>query len=350
MHPASRFSTGTPVLIALAWSALAALYALRLALFTSVAPFAAVLVSAMAMAVVAALGGGIAWLVSRLPWLTRPGLKALLLHPVLATLFSLAWIVALVTAARLVVRAHVFSGMGWELLIGYLLYLLAVVAGLAMLSSSRLAGQREVAARAEELAAQARAAAVRARMNPHFLFNTLHSIGALAGVDPEAAGRAIEQLGDLLRHALESSPADVTLAAEWRFTSSYIELERLRLGERLDLVAELEPAAHECLVPAFILQPLVENAIVHGIAPRPGRGLVRIAARVAGDELLIGVTDDGVGAEAAALGSSTGFGLRAVRERLALIGAPAPEVVTSPQSGFAVTVRLPRRPAAAVSA
>jgi LytS/YehU family sensor histidine kinase len=224
------------------------------------------------------------------------------------------------------------------------LYGLVVGISYAMQSARRLRDQERRAARAEALRVDAELRALRAQLNPHFLFNTLHSITALVRIDPTSGERALEQFAALLRYVLDVNrerSEEVPLEEEMGFVRTYLALETLRLGERLQVIEEIDPDALECLVLAFSLQPLVENAIRHGIAPRAGQGTLRVAANLVGEQLVLEVADDGAGADAAKVGE--GVGLSAVRQRLeARWGAQAHmEIVTAPQNGFLVRVTVP---------
>jgi len=199
--------------------------------------------------------------------------------------------------------------------------------------------------KAEASRAQAELQALRAQINPHFLFNTLHSLMALVREDPQAAEDALEQFAGLLRYALriqKDSVEEVPLREEWMFVSDYLALEQLRLGERLRFEADLAPQALDCLVPAFCLQPIVENAVRHGIAPRSSAGRLTIRAECNGD-LILQVKDDGPGAMPAAFNHSQGLGVRTVRRRLdALYGESAGLTAERfPRGGFAVSIHVP---------
>jgi LytS/YehU family sensor histidine kinase len=201
-------------------------------------------------------------------------------------------------------------------------------------------------ARAEALRIDAELRALRAQLNPHFLFNTLHSITALVRIDPADGERALEHFAALLRYVLDVNrerSEEVPLEEELGFVRTYLALERLRLGDRLQVKEEIDPDALECLVLGFSLQPLVENAIRHGIAPRAGEGTLRIAANLEGDQLVLEVADDGSGADGTAVAEAAGVGLNAVRQRLeARWGNDARlEIVTAPRNGFLVRMVQP---------
>jgi two-component system, LytTR family, sensor kinase len=192
--------------------------------------------------------------------------------------------------------------------------------------------------------AETRAAMLRAQLQPHFLFNTLNAISSLIDDDPRLAERMVARLGDLLRLSLDSTRgAFVTLGEELATLEAYLAIERLRLGPRLKVICEIAPDAFAAKVPDLLLQPLVENAIRHGLAASPQGGSIVIAARREGDHLHIDVRDNGVGAAKSDI--HEGIGLRNTRERLALIsGGTNPNVLTirtAPGDGFSVTISLP---------
>jgi signal transduction histidine kinase len=169
-------------------------------------------------------------------------------------------------------------------------------------------------ARLEALYAEARLKALTAQLQPHFLFNTLNAIQSLVHDDPEAADRMIGHLGDLLRATLRVVDAqEVPLEQELAILVPYIEIQRARHPDRLSVRVEVAPEAMAARVPAMVLQPLVENAIRHGIAPRAAPGTVEIRAARANGELLLEVRDDGVGL---AEPHEEGVGLGNTRQRL----------------------------------
>lgn len=196
-----------------------------------------------------------------------------------------------------------------------------------------------------ELAATAQLSALRAQLNPHFLFNSLNSIAQLVHSDPDKAEEHVERLADILRYVLRSSDREfVRLADELRVTEAYLEIERARFEDRLRIDAAIEPAALERLVPNLLLQPLVENAVKHGLASKLGPGTVSISATVIGDGLRLAVHDDGVGMDDSTLATAfeRGVGLRNLRERLHhLYGVDGPEIQSAPGRGTTVEVVLP---------
>ncbi len=144
--------------------------------------------------------------------------------------------------------------------------------------------------------AQAQLQALKMQLHPHFLFNTLHAISTLVHKDPEAADRMIARLSDLLRLSLENlGVQEVPLQHELEFLERYLEIEQIRCGDRLTVRMNIEPEALDDMVPNFILQPIVENAIRHGIAPRAAPGRIEIHARRENGRLQLEVRDDGPG-------------------------------------------------------
>lgn len=160
--------------------------------------------------------------------------------------------------------------------------------------------------------------ALRLRLEPHFLFNALNAISSELAANPRVARGMIEDLGTLLRRSLEcQGSTEITLAQELALLDHYLAIQRRRFGERLDIRIEVEPAMLSALVPSMLLQPLIENAIRHGIEARSLDGTIAVTARQAGDKLEIKVLDDGVGLPPMwRMEASAGLGLRVTEERL----------------------------------
>lgn len=227
---------------------------------------------------------------------------------------------------------------------------------------SGLAHARQFARRAREEAIQrvvlseqltrAHLDALRARLHPHFLFNTLNTISMLVrDRDSETAVRMIAELGALLRELLQSDAADeVTLERELAFVERYLAIEQVRFGDRLRVERDIEIDALDSVVPSLVLQPLVENALRHGLDRGIGRGTVRIGARVEGNELQLLVVDS-KSRETAATQPETdadpggfGVGLTTTRERLyRLHGDRAQLRLTHSAAGTCAMLTLPRR-------
>ena len=194
---------------------------------------------------------------------------------------------------------------------------------------------------------QAQLQALKMQLHPHFLFNTLHSISALIRRDPDAADKMIARLGDFLRLTLENSGAqEVSLQKELEFLKCYLEIERVRFRDRLTTRLDIEPRALDASVPNLILQPIVENAIRHGVAPRSAPGHVEISAKRGERALRIQVRDNGPGLSAITApddGFREGLGLTNTRARLARLYGAAHrfELEDAPGGGLLVTLEIP---------
>jgi LytS/YehU family sensor histidine kinase len=236
--------------------------------------------------------------------------------------------------------------LAWQLLLGIVVYAVIVSAALTLAARARAREREAATSRAEAQRARAELHALRARLDPHFLFNALHSVTALVRVDPPAAEKALEGVAEMLRYVLDADRRgsdDVPLVDELAFVRTYLALERLRMGERLHVVERIDPDALECTIPALTLQPLVENAVRHGLAPLARGGTLRLEAAVVGDQLLLEVGDDGAGSEARASIWREGIGLGAVRQRILarFPGEVVVDVITALGRGFTVRIALP---------
>jgi two-component system LytT family sensor kinase len=200
------------------------------------------------------------------------------------------------------------------------------------------------AAHLEARLAEARLKALEAQLHPHFLFNTLHAISTLVHTQPDAADRMISRLSDLLRITFShSGAARVPLHEELEFLQKYLEIEQTRFRDRLTVGYEIDPDTLDAEVPRLILQPIVENAIKHGVAPRSGPGTVRISARREGEELRLEVRDNGIGLSGGARARlNDGVGLSNTRARLECLygGAHTLEFSDAGQ-GLTVEMRFP---------
>jgi signal transduction histidine kinase len=188
---------------------------------------------------------------------------------------------------------------------------------LLQLLAAKLGMEREQQLRL--LATRAELKALRAQINPHFLFNTLSVIAGLIEYQPELADETIERLAQVFRYTLRKSESEwAALGEEVEFITAYLGIEQARFGERLGVELDVEPAASRVRIPAMSIQPLVENAIKHGISAKEGRGTVRVRAAVADGRLAVEVSDDGPGFPPGFTleQRGEGHGLRNVAERL----------------------------------
>jgi len=219
-----------------------------------------------------------------------------------------------------------------------------IVAVAHALDYSRRYRERELrASQLEARLAQVQLQVLRMQLQPHFLFNTLHAISTLMHRDPEAADRMLVQLSDLLRLTIDKiGVQEVTLKEELDFLRSYLEIEEMRFQDRLAVTISAEPETLGARVPNLILQPLVENAIRHGVAPRAAPGRVDVKAERADDRLRLSVEDDGPGLSDANA-DERGMGLANVTARLQQLYGTAHELrlTNRPQGGLRVTLTIP---------
>ncbi len=199
-----------------------------------------------------------------------------------------------------------------------------------------------LAADARRQAADAHLAALQARMNPHFLFNALNTVAAVVRTNPPAAERVVQNLADVLRATLRRSTAKAsTVREEVEYVRGYVSLEQERLGDRLRVEWSIAAGVDAWPLPPLVLQPLVENALTHGIGAKTGGGTIRIEIGADRDRLTIAVEDDGVGFPASRV-ERTGLGN--LRERLITTYGDRARLAisSSPSGGARVTVDLPR--------
>lgn len=304
----------------------------------------------------ALLGVVIVWMTGRVPFPKRLSAEFVAVHLSLAGAFVAAWlwwafIVVRPLAAASAVDPAIFPYvLPWQAIIGLMLYVVVAGVSYAVRGAFLVNSLAVAAATADRLRAEAELAALRAHLDPHFLFGTLHGVMQLLRDDPAHAERALERLAELLRYVLRLDRAHVrlvTLETEWQFVQSYLWLEQLRLGDRLRVDAQLEDDALACMVPPFTLQPLVENAIRHGLSPKPQGGRLRITARTTEDQLELEIADDGLGRATPPDASVPGLGIQSVVRRLrahfgdARVGA---EIATALGAGFSVRLVVPAQP------
>jgi two-component system sensor histidine kinase AlgZ len=285
---------------------------------------------AFPLAVVYAFLGLSAWYPCRSLPLTRAKAPVLLAsHGGAALVTSAAWVLLGAGIGRLLDQVPALSGMAQSygaqvpplLAVGVLLYLLSVALHYVLLAfeAAREAERRE--ARLSLLAREAELKALKSQVQPHFLFNCLNSISALAGSDPAAAREMCLGLAGFLRQSLAvGERVSISVGEELSLARSYLDVERIRFGKRLSVEEMVEPSGEECLVPPLLLQPLVENAVVHGIATLAEGGAVRLEASRAGNRLRI-VIENPFDPDAPPRPSS-GLGLKMVRDRLAALYGP----------------------------
>ena len=195
----------------------------------------------------------------------------------------------------------------------------------------------------EKRLTESRLQALQMQLNPHFLFNTLHAISSLMHKDVEAADKMIARLSDLLRYALESTnEQEVTLRQEIDFLDRYLEIEQTRFGARLQVLKKLQPETLQVLVPNLILQPIIENAIRHGIEPHARKGIIEISSRQENGELVVQVRDNGSGLDPQRQ-RREGVGLSNSRARLQQLYPGKHRFEFANDQGLLVTVAVPWR-------
>jgi Putative regulator of cell autolysis len=194
--------------------------------------------------------------------------------------------------------------------------------------------------------AKAHLQALKSQLQPHFLFNTMHSVSALMLTDVQAADRMITRLADLLRMNLESGGTQITtLSREMEFVHCYLEIEQVRFEERLTLIFDIAPETLDAQVPLLLLQPLVDNAVKHGIAHMAEGGEIHISSRVQNEHLKLEVIDNGPGFITSNPERGFGLGLRVTRERLQTLygNNQSLELGSPPAGGVSVVVTIPFR-------
>ncbi|MDM4767032.1 histidine kinase [Pelomonas sp. SE-A7] len=278
-------------------------------------------------------------------------------HLLAATLFSLTWLaldysVALLFFGSEHADAMLAQSVLWRAIWGLLAYAATVTGFSGALNARRAKGLAVAAAQAESALARAELSAISGKLNPHFLFNTLNSIIALTRKDAKAAESALLRFSGMLRYVLATkreATERVTLQEELDFLRDYLALEALRLGARLKVEWELEEATLQDEIPPLTLQPLVENSIVHGIAPRTQGGCITISASrdAMTQGLNLCVRDDGQGCDPDRLETASerpGIGLGALRRRFSLDyeGRARLRVHTAPGAGFRVDLWIPQ--------
>jgi signal transduction histidine kinase len=292
-------------------------------------------------------------LASRFPVNRATGLRGIMIHLALGAIISLlhACLFALVTwRLPWAAIAHMPLGqLAVNLVRKKCLTNLLVYGALVGVEHTLAFRRREAertlrASRLEGELARAHLQTLRMQLHPHFLFNALHVVSELIHRDPRAADRMVSRLGDMLRATLESDGKDeVPLRQELDLLERYLDIERVRFRDRLEVSICIAPDCLGAAVPSLILQPLVENAIHHGIASRPGASRVEIRAERAGASLRLHVSDDGGGLAAQTPVPPSGIGLSNSRARLAQLYGQRQrlELRSGEGSGLEVVLEIP---------
>jgi LytS/YehU family sensor histidine kinase len=238
--------------------------------------------------------------------------------------------------------AYIRMEFAYSFHLAVLTYWVILVVLRGMESRRHLRDERLRRTQLETQLAQAQLQALRMQLQPHFLFNTLNAISALALADPLQARLMIARLSDFLRLTLEERHApQVPLSRELEFLACYLGIQQVRFQDRLSTELDVADDTLTAAVPNLILQPLVENALRHGLQDKPGAGMLRVSTRRDGDQLHLRVDDDGLGLQPA--GTAEGIGLGNTRSRLHMLFGDAAQLVLSaiPGGGTRAEVRLP---------
>ena len=229
----------------------------------------------------------------------------------------------------------------WAMLLGIYATTVATVAvPIKVWNSTRIELKLE---EQERMLLQARMEALQNQINPHFLFNTLNSVSSLVRFDPDTARVLIVKLANILRRLLRTTEAFVPLREEVDFVDDFLAIEVVRFGpEKLKVAKDLDPATLDAFVPAMLLQPLVENSIKHGIAPKIEGGTITLRSRLGADRLTLEVEDDGVGMSFPALasGNGSGIGMSNVAERLKVLYGNSAHMSVSSRDGVGTSIML----------
>jgi sensor histidine kinase YesM len=303
----------------------------------------------------ALLGIGVVAICDRFPWSRKRRVWFVSVHLVLAICYFQVWMsaVRILFGLEQKIENAVAAGKGPStasfdagMITGLMIYATIAAIVYSIDAMTRLRAEEARVAQLESLRTRAELETLRAQLNPHFLFNTLHSLMALIRHDAKAAEDALEKLAVLLRHTLmtSSQTEDVALRDELDFVRNYLSLERLRLGDRLQVQESADEEALNCVLPPLTLQPLVENSIKHAIGSQPQGGILKIKAERYGGVLRLEVLDNGPGANINDLAQSGGLGLGIVKQRLSARynGQAKVQIDTQPGHGFAVRIEIPQ--------
>jgi LytS/YehU family sensor histidine kinase len=289
------------------------------------------------------------WMSRRLPFDRRRWVSSLVVHLVVIVLIAIAtaWLQHRLTYRGVPIAPPLGAYLKIAMITGTLPFL-TVAAGAHALEARARAHERELEAeRMRSQLAESRLEALTAQLQPHFLFNTLQGISTLIARDPVAADQMLASLSDLLREVLRrGEKREVELAEEVRVLESYLDISRRRFGDRLSVTVSVDDAVTGALVPFFILQPLVENALHHGISSHAGAGWVEIGGRRERGSLILSVTDSGPGTVTP--DASRGIGLTNTKARLQELYGSAHafemrRVSENGRGGFRVSIAIPYR-------
>jgi two-component system, LytTR family, sensor kinase len=287
------------------------------------------------------------WLARRFPLARGRLLRHAAVHLFAGTTLSLARIGAIVALSRWVdviprIEFVAFFYRQFHTFLVFHLLLLGIA--WAVYYHGRYREREQAAEQLTAGLAEARLQALKMQLHPHFLFNTLNAISALIPQEAQPARRMVARLGDMLRTVLEhEATQEVTLREELEFLEPYLEIEQTRLGHRLSVEFQVEQEALDARVPHLVLQPLVENAIRHGVSPRSEPGVVTIAAAVEGGSLILHIRNTGNATRERSAREPGGRGLANVRSRLEHLYGGDQQLTAGPAGpgGWVTTIRIP---------
>jgi LytS/YehU family sensor histidine kinase len=291
------------------------------------------------------------WLVRRVPFTRADWWRALAVHVGVGAVAATSQIIWAVALERTFWPGGVSSPLGVHIRSGLLrlsdfevvTYMAVLTAGIAWDYFRRYRDGQFAASRLQTEVVKAQLLALRSQLNPHFLFNALNSVISLMDRDVPAAQRMVARIGELLRLSLGAEEAVVPLSRELHLVMQYLEIERIRFGDRLSVTVDVPATLLDMPVPNLVLQPLVENAIVHGVGPRAGPGRVTVQAHQLGNTLLLRVLDDGLGLNSNGGRTGHGIGVGNTRARLAAMYGNAATLTLEQADwgGCVAEVRIP---------
>ena len=298
----------------------------------------AALISLRMIVAAALLGLGVQRLTERVPWPQTVTPLFVLIHIGAAIVYALAWVLlnsiieSVLHGALMIV---VGVGIASFLMLGIWMYVMIAGVSYTMQSSAR-------AAKAEAAASQAQLDALRAQLNPHFLFNALHTVVQLIPREPRVAAQAAEEVAGLLRTTIEEDRDIISLEREVDFVKRYLDVESIRFGERLTIHYEIPDEALSATLPSFSLQTLVENAVRHGAGPKVEPTDVTIGAQLRNASLIVQVTDTGAGVNEVT--GLRGTGLKRLRDRLSALYRGGADLQLTPRTsgGTIATLTVPQ--------
>ena len=295
------------------------------------------------------------WLANRIPLERGDWRRRITIHAVASILFSVVWMVLRAVLAAAVELTPERTPLGFWTAFSYalvatfffnVLIYWVVVSVAHTIRFYRRDRERELrTAELETRLAQARLQALQMQLNPHFLFNTLHAISSLMHKDVEAADRMLIRLGDLLRYALESTDEqEVPLRRELDFLDRYVEIEQTRFGDRLTITKEIEPETLDAVLPNLLLQPIIENAIQHGIEPHARRGHIVLKSAREGNAMRLEIRNNGDGLPGGTK-PQEGVGISNSRARLQQLYGDQGQfrLANAPEGGLIVSIVVPWR-------